>query len=64
MLKLNKAKVLQWSDEALTIKGQSLFLYLKSAYWSFHFAFVIIILPNTGGFNMKIIFENLGGTYT
>ena len=35
------------ADEALTIKGQSLFLFLKSTHLSFHFAFGIIKLPNT-----------------
>lgn len=47
MIKLNKTKALQWQNEALTVKGQSLFLYLKSAHWSFHFVFSIIKLSNT-----------------
>ena len=35
------------ADEALTVKGQSLFLFLKSAHWSFHFVLGIMKLPNT-----------------
>ena len=35
------------ADEALTVKGQSLFLYQKFAHSSFYFAFGIIKLPNT-----------------
>ena len=35
------------ADEALTVKGQSLFLYQKFAYSSFHFVFSIIKLLNT-----------------
>ena len=35
------------ADKALTVKGQSLFLYQKSALWSFHFVFGIMKLPNT-----------------
>lgn len=46
MIKLNRIEALLWWNEALTVKGQSLFLYLKSAHWSFHFAFDIIKLPN------------------
>lgn len=37
MIKLNKTKALQWQNEALTVKGQSLFLYQRSAHWSFLF---------------------------
>lgn len=35
------------ADEALTVKDQSLFLFLKFAHSSFYFAFGIIKLPNT-----------------
>ena len=53
MIKLNKTKALQWQDEALTVKGQSLFLYLKSAHSSFCFVFGIIKLPNTRRFQYE-----------
>ena len=42
------------ADEALTVKGQSLFLFLKSAHWSFRFGFSIMKLPNT----RKLRYEN------
>lgn len=35
-IKLHKTEALQWQNEALTVEGQSLFLYLKSAHSSFH----------------------------
>ena len=35
------------ADEALTVKGQSLFLFLKSAHSSFDFVFGIIKATNT-----------------
>ena len=34
------------ADEALTVKGQSLFLFLKSTHLSFRFVFSIMKLPN------------------
>ena len=37
------------ADEALTVKGQSLFLYQKFAHSSFYFAFGIINFENIGG---------------
>ena len=52
------------ADEALTVKGQSLFLFLKSTHLSFRFVFSIMKLPNQGGFNMKTNFENIGGSYS
>ena len=36
MIKLNKTKALQWQNEALTVKGQSLFsVFRKSAHSQF-----------------------------
>lgn len=52
------------ADEALTVKGQSLFLYQKFAHSSFCFAFGIIKLPNTRRLDMKTNFENIGGSYS
>lgn len=52
------------ADEALTIKGQSLFLFLKSTHLSFHFVFGIMKLPNTRRLDMKTNFENIGGSYS
>lgn len=54
MIKVNRIEALQWQDEALTVKGQSLFLYLKFAHWSFRFVFGIMKLPNT----RRIKYEN------
>lgn len=51
-------------DEALTVKGQSLFLFLKSTHLSFHFVFSIMKLPNTRRLDMKTNFENIGGSYS
>ena len=48
------------ADEALTVKGQSLFLYQKFAHSSFYFAFGIIKLPNT----RRLRYENIGGSYS
>lgn len=42
------------ADKALTVKGQSLFLYHKSVHWSFHLVFGIMKLPNT----RRIKYEN------
>lgn len=52
------------ADEALTIKGQSLFLFIKSTHLSFHFVFGIMKLPNTRRLDMKTNFENIGGSYS
>lgn len=54
MIKLNRTEALQWQNEALTVKVQSLFLCLKSVHWVFHLVFGIIKLPNTSRF----IYEN------
>ena len=50
MIKLNKTKALQWQNEALTVKGQSLFLFLKSAHSYLDFISSIMNLPNTRRF--------------
>ena len=52
------------ADEALTVKGQSLFLFLKFAHSSFRFVFSIMKLPNTRRLDMKTNFENIGGSYS
>lgn len=51
------------ADEALTVKGQSLFLFLKATHSPFCFVFGIIKLPNTGGSGMGTIYDENGGRY-
>ena len=52
------------ADEALTVKGQSLFLYLKSTHSSFHSVLGIIKTTNTMSFKYKNNFENNGKNST
>ncbi len=49
MIKLNN-KALQWQNEALTVKGQSLFSISKSVHSYLDFISIIMNLPNTRKF--------------
>ena len=56
---INKIEVLQWRNEALTVKGQSLFSQIHA--FVFYFLSDIMKSPNTGRLRYGTIFEKSGG---